>query len=536
MDDKNAAEAEAAKCASKLDLAQRLVNALGSESTRWAQSIIDLDESIGLIIGDVLLASSFVSYVGPFNKKFRLEIMQGKFVPFFEQNSIPMSPGGNVLNVLTDPAMIATWNTQKLPSDQVSVENGAILCNSERYSLIIDPQLQGITWLKERTKDDDLQVTRLSNPKVVKTIEMAIESGKPVMLENLDNSIDAVIQPVYSRAVIKKGRNKYIKMGDKELSLNPKFNLFLHTKLSNPHYPPEIQAECTLINFTVTETGLEDQLLDLVVLKERPDLAAQSVELIKQQNQFKITLSELEADLLQRLANATGDILDDIELVENLEKSKMLSVEISEKVEIAKETQLAIYEASEAYRPAANRGALVFFLMNELNMIHSFYRFSLDSFIIVVKRAIDIVAESLKPKKAVKEELAEGEEAPEEPEEEEPSEEEGEVEITPRTLKKRIDALTDSITFQAFSYTRRGTFERHKLLVATMLCFRIQMRKGALKEEEVEILIKNSVALDVPNQPENLKMIPETMWPSVVGLQKVKVFEDLLKQMESEGL
>jgi len=333
-----------------------------------------------------------------------------------------MSDDSNVLNILTSPAQIATWNTQKLPSDQVSVENGAILCSSERYSLIIDPQLQGITWLKERAKNDNLQVTRLTNPKIVKTIEFAIEQGQPVMIENLDNAIDAVLQPVYARAVIKKGRNRYIKMGDKELALNPKFNLFLHTKLSNPHYPPEIQAECTLINFTVTETGLEDQLLDLVVLKERPDLSAQSVELIQQQNEFKITLSNLEEDLLQRLANAQGDILDDIELVENLEKSKMLSVEISEKVAIAKETQAAIYEASEAYRPAANRGALVFFLMNELFMIHSFYRFSLDSFIIVVKRAIDIVAEAMKPVK--KEKGSDDEE--EEEEEVDPDDEEGE--------------------------------------------------------------------------------------------------------------
>jgi len=298
------------------------------------------------------------------------------------------------------------------------------------------------------------------------------------MIENLDNSIDAVIQPVYARAVIKKGRNRYIKMGDKELALNPKFNLFLHTKLSNPHYPPEIQAECTLINFTVTETGLEDQLLDLVVLKERPDLSAQSVELIQQQNEFKITLSNLEEDLLQRLANAQGDILDDIELVENLEKSKMLSVEISEKVAIAKETQAAIYEASEAYRPAANRGALVFFLMNELFMIHSFYRFSLDSFIIVVKRAIDIVAEAMKP---VKPEKGEDDEEEEEPEPD--SNEEGDdAGMTPRTLQKRVDALTDSITLEAFKYTRRGTFERHKLLVATMLCLRIQIRKKLLNE------------------------------------------------------
>jgi dynein heavy chain len=114
----------------------------------------------------------------------------------------------------------------------------------------------------------------MSNPKMVKTVEQSVESGKPVLIENLENTIDAVIQPVYSRAIIKKGKTKYIKMGDKELTLHPHFNLFLHTQLSNPHYPPEIQAECTLINFTVTESGLEDQLLSLVVKKERPDLAA----------------------------------------------------------------------------------------------------------------------------------------------------------------------------------------------------------------------------------------------------------------------
>jgi len=149
-------------------------------------------------------------------------------------------------------------------------------------------------------------------------------------------------------------------------------------------------------------------------------------------------------------------------------------------------------------------------------MIHSFYRFSLDSFVVVVKRAIDIVAEAMKPKKAEREEPEEGEEGAEAEAEDE--EEEEEAEMTPRALKKRVEALTDSITFQAFRYTRRGTFENHKLLVATMLCLRIQIRKGALNENEVDVLIKNSGALDVPNQPENLRMIPEQLWPMVVGL------------------
>jgi dynein heavy chain, axonemal len=59
-----------------------LVGALGSELERWSQSIIDLGEYLKVIIGDVLLACSFVSFVGPFNKKFRDEIVFDNFVHY----------------------------------------------------------------------------------------------------------------------------------------------------------------------------------------------------------------------------------------------------------------------------------------------------------------------------------------------------------------------------------------------------------------------------------------------------------------------
>lgn len=63
-----------------------------------------------------------------------------------------------------------------------------------------------------------------------------------------------------------------LKIGDREIEYNDTFQLILHTKLANPHYKPELQAQCTLINFTVTRDGLEDQLLAEVVKAERPDL------------------------------------------------------------------------------------------------------------------------------------------------------------------------------------------------------------------------------------------------------------------------
>jgi len=297
-------------------------------------------------------------------------------------------------------------------------------------------------------------------------------------------------------------------MGDKELNLHPDFQLFLHTKLSNPHYPPEIQAECTLINFTVTENGLEDQLLSLVVRKERPDLAATKEELVQQQNEFKIKLAELEKGLLQQLQEAEGDILENIELIESLEFSKKLSTEIKEKVEIAKATEIDINVSSEHYRPAASRGALVFFLMNELYKIHSFYKYSLDSFLIVVTRAIDIVADRWKAEEAAKKAAedgddGEGEEGEEGAEAAKPAaEEEGEpdvLEMTPKSLQRRVEELTESITFQGFNFTRRGTLEDHKLIISTMLTFRILIRQGKIPQNEYDALIKMSKAEEPPH-------------------------------------
>lgn len=232
-------------------------------------------------------------------------------------------------------------------------------------------------------------------------------------------------------------------------------------------------------------------------------------------------MKELESGLLYKLANAKGDILEDIALIESLEFSKKLSTEINEKVEIGKVTDENITVASEFYRPAASRGALVFFMMGDLCKMHSFYKFSLDSFVIVVKRAIDIVAAADKAKKkaaaggdaaaegegeegdaaaegedaAVAEQKKEDGEAPAEGEDEIPEIEE----MTPKTLSKRVEDLTESITYQGFNYTRRGTFEQHKLTLSTMLTFKILVRSGKLDQKEVDHLVKKEVALEPPH-------------------------------------
>jgi dynein heavy chain, axonemal len=70
------------------------------------------------------------------------------------------------------------------------------------------------------------------------------------------------------------------------------------------------------------------------------------------------------------------------------ELSKKISDEIATKLVESKVTSEKINETSERYRPVARRGALLFFIMNNLHKIHTWYMFSLGSFVQFFLRGI----------------------------------------------------------------------------------------------------------------------------------------------------
>ena len=195
--EKATAIAEVEHGKAKLELATRLTAALADENVRWALAIDEMEATKVRVVGDTLLAAAFISYIGPFTKRYRDELVHKAWMPFLETAAsgarIPMSPQPNPLAVLTDEATIAGWNSEGLPDDTVSVENGAICTKTERWPLLIDPQLQGITWLREREKDNGLVVLRLDQKDMLRRLEMAIERGSPVIIENIPERIHAVL-------------------------------------------------------------------------------------------------------------------------------------------------------------------------------------------------------------------------------------------------------------------------------------------------------------------------------------------------------
>uniref|UniRef100_A0A8C0VE51 Dynein axonemal heavy chain 17 n=1 Tax=Cyanistes caeruleus TaxID=156563 RepID=A0A8C0VE51_CYACU len=428
------ATAEKIKCQQEADetnkvinLANRLVGGLASENVRWAESVEQLREQEKTLCGDVLLVSAFVSYIGYFTKKYRAELMENPSL----QVPIPITPDLDPLSLLTDSADVAAWNNQGLPSDRTSTENAAILCSTQRWPLLVDAQLQGSKWIKNKY-GEDLQIVRLGQRRYLDIIAQAVSEGQTLLIEDIGETVEAVLDPLLGRTA--KGR--YIRIGDKEVEYNQQFRLILHTRCFNPHYKPEVQAQCTLINFLVTREGLEDQLLAAVVARERPDLETLKANLTKSQNEFKIKLKELEDSLLARLSAAGGDFLRDTALVENLEITKRTAKEIEEKVKEAKVTEVQINVARENYRPAAERASLLYFILSDLCKINPIYQFSLKAFNGVFEKAIQ---------RAI------------------PSDD----------TRQRVINLTDQITYSVYVYTAQGLFERDKLIFLAQVAFQV---------------------------------------------------------------
>ena len=601
----NEAVTNETNCKNKLSLARRFIGALGSSSERWTVNIQEYNAQLEVMIGDVLISSAFVSYCGPFPKKYR-EGIKASFFEFIEANNIPKSEMAmDPLKILTNDAEKAKWNNQKLPADPVSIENATILTNSERWSLMIDPQLQGIKWIKEKEKDNGLTLLRMNNKKLINIIGECIEDGKTVVLENLDEMIDATLSPIIGRNVFK---GKYYKLGNNQHEIHRNFRFIMHTKLSNPHYPPEIQAEACLINFAVTEDGLADQLLAIIVKMERPKLAQRKEQVIQEQNECKIKLGELENQILTDL-NTPGDPLENEPMVERLENSKKVSEQVSIAMKESKEAEKEIAESSNFYAPAAVRGSLIFFLFTELYKLHTFYKFSLESFIFVVRRAIKDVAARWKAKlhpedkkkkegeekegeekpeekkEEVKEEKqeekkeeqvvegeqakkegegeekkegegeekkegegeekkegegeekkeGEGEEKKEEKKEEEEEEEIEDEEMTDQQRTQRVNDLVTAVTEFSFYYVRRGLFESHKLIFATLLTFRILLKAGEIIPRELSFLIEGKKGELEEVSATTKEILKDYQIANVKGLEELEIFTGLLDIISSNS-
>lgn len=202
---------------------------------------------------------------------------------------------------------------------------------ASRSPLVIDPQGQANKFIKNMEKQNNLHVIKLSDSDFVRILENCIQFGTPVLLENVGEEIDPILEPVLLKQVFKQGGTLCIKLGDAIIEYSMDFRFYITTKLRNPHYLPEVTVKVTLLNFMITSEGLEDQLLGLVVAKEKPELEEEKNLLIIKSAENKKMLKDVEDKILEVLSTSEGNILEDEVAIKVLSSSKTLADEITQK-------------------------------------------------------------------------------------------------------------------------------------------------------------------------------------------------------------
>ncbi|XP_061731227.1 dynein axonemal heavy chain 1 [Nerophis ophidion] len=475
-------------CEKRLVRADKLIAGLADEKTRWKDTVQHLEYMVNNVSGDVLLSAGYVAYMGPFTGEYRAA-MSDEWLQLFKELSVPHTNAPSLMSTLGDPVKIRSWQLSGLPKDNLSVENGVIAQYSLRWALFIDPQGQANSWIKTMEKDSGLEIIKLSDRDFLRSLDNAIRFGKPCLLENVEEELDPALEPVLLQQTFKEQGTLKLKLGDSTIPYHKSFKFYITTKLPNPHYSPEISTKVTLINFTLSPSGLEDQLLAQVVAAERPELETAKNQLIVSNAKMKQELKDIEDEILFRLSSSEGNPVDNEELIQVLEASKVKAGEIQAKVIVAEETEKDIDATRLEYVPVAVRTQILFFCVSDLSKVDPMYQYSLEWFLGIFMVGITNAERA-------------------------------------DTVEKRIVNINEYFTFSLYCNVCRSMFEKHKLMFAFLLCARILQNDGEIDMAEWRYLLSGGMASqELPNPA--ISWLSDRAWKDILGLSGLETFRDM---------
>lgn len=477
-------------CSQKLSRAKKLIGGLGGEKSRWKECAADLQNLFDSLAGDLLISCGVIAYLAPLTIQFRNTCVHD-WRELCIQKEIPCSPTYDFVKILGSEITIQEWYIYGLPRDSFSTQNAIIQSTSGRFSLLIDPQNQANKWLKSLEKANNLGVVKFTDANYMKIVEHGIEFGMPVLIENIQENLEAPLDPLLSKKIFKQGGMNVISLGDNVITYHAKFRLYLTTKLRNPHYKPEVFNKVTIINFALTKQGLEDQLLGIVVANERPDLQKKKEQLVIDSAENRSALKNVEDSILKTLSETEGNILEDEAAIQVLDYAKDLAQTILQKQVITKKTEETIEIFRQDYKPVATHSTILYYSISDLPNVDPMYQYSLVWFINLYRLSVLNSSKS-------------------------------------NILEQRLENIKTVFTYTLYSNVCRSLFEKDKLLYSFILCLKVMESKDLLDHHEYIFFLTGGINVENPINNPASDWLSKKAWDEICRLNDLPAFHGFM--------
>jgi len=360
--------------------AENLVGKLEGEYKRWSSQVQDLTNELEQLPMRALLAAGFVTYLSQTPEDVRSNMLN-KWKQHVQVEEF------NLRQFLTTESTLLLWKGEGLPSDDLSIENALVILEGDLCPFLVDPSQRATEWLCKHLKEQRLEVISQHDANFTTTLELAVRFGKTLVIQEMDG-VEPILYPLLRKDLLCQGPRFVVQLGDKQIDYNENFKLYLTTRNPNPEIPPDASSIITKVNFTTTRAGLSAQLLAATIQNEKPELEQRKSELLKTEEELKVQLADLEEYLLQELATAEGNILDNKSLLESLNLTKTKSLTIAESLTESQQLQMSLDKERNSFLPLAKFGSDLFFVISDLSKLSNMYRFSLSSFLRLFERAL----------------------------------------------------------------------------------------------------------------------------------------------------
>ena len=398
---KRTAEAETLKASLQkaedvLSSAQEMLDKLSGERTRWDTMMTELNGQIGAMAGSALLSAGFLVYLADETEQTRAQMLS-EWQGAFQQGGLLSTKGPRVGEIggfsmqtfLSTEGELLRWKAQGLPTDKLSSENAIVILNAHYTPLIVDPSSQATEWLKANLQANGGTIESLvpHEPRFANALELGVRFGKTLLLTEVDK-IEPILVPLLRKDLEHQGPRWVVKVGDKQVDYTEGFRMFLATRNPSPDLPPDVASLVSLVNFSVTLAGLEEQLLGVTIQHEQPELEQQKSALLAAEDQLKIELEGMEQKLLLELSASEGNLLENKTLIDSLNTLKAASIQIKEKLSESAELQVSLDGQRDVFRPIAKTGSLLFFTLLDLRRVNPMYKYSLPMFLELFRKTL----------------------------------------------------------------------------------------------------------------------------------------------------